>query len=287
MSLEGKTKATQKLRGKINRLEIWRGYSAYEVAVNNGFEGTEEEWLASLQGRGISDIRMEDGGDKFILHFDFTDGETNSLSFHKFASESGYFLVTVTKNENEIYTADKTFDELVSAKNEGKILLCWYYDEDIYLPLTMFHGLFVFSGVVDNCIYQINIASMERITITKTDIPHDLEGYATEKYVDDAIANIDLSFGDMQRIEVSDSEVVIEPNQLYVFPEMASLSITFGGEADSGAVQEYQFRFISGAVATTLILPEAVKGDITVDANSVVEVSVVDNYAISQSWAVG
>lgn len=25
-----------------------RGYSAYEVAVQNGFTGTEEEWLASL-----------------------------------------------------------------------------------------------------------------------------------------------------------------------------------------------------------------------------------------------
>lgn len=26
------------------------GLSAYEVAVENGFEGTEEEWLASLEG---------------------------------------------------------------------------------------------------------------------------------------------------------------------------------------------------------------------------------------------
>lgn len=26
-----------------------RGFSAYEVAVQNGFIGTEEEWLASLQ----------------------------------------------------------------------------------------------------------------------------------------------------------------------------------------------------------------------------------------------
>lgn len=28
----------------------WRGYSAYELAVQNGFEGSEAEWLASLQG---------------------------------------------------------------------------------------------------------------------------------------------------------------------------------------------------------------------------------------------
>lgn len=35
------------LRGKlIPKGE--RGYSAYEIAVQNGFIGTEEEWLASL-----------------------------------------------------------------------------------------------------------------------------------------------------------------------------------------------------------------------------------------------
>ena len=28
--------------------QILRGYSAYEIAVQNGFEGTEEEWLNSL-----------------------------------------------------------------------------------------------------------------------------------------------------------------------------------------------------------------------------------------------
>lgn len=32
-----------------------RGYSAYEIAVKNGFEGTEAEWLASLK-----DVSMED-----------------------------------------------------------------------------------------------------------------------------------------------------------------------------------------------------------------------------------
>lgn len=32
-------------------LERWRGWSAYEIAVRNGYEGTEEEWLESLKGR--------------------------------------------------------------------------------------------------------------------------------------------------------------------------------------------------------------------------------------------
>jgi hypothetical protein len=53
MSLLGKAKAEQQLRGKINGLETIKGYSAYEIALIHGFEGTEEEWLASLKAEVI------------------------------------------------------------------------------------------------------------------------------------------------------------------------------------------------------------------------------------------
>ena len=36
---------------KVNRGEIRDGYSAYEVAVRNGYKGTEQEWLASLKAK--------------------------------------------------------------------------------------------------------------------------------------------------------------------------------------------------------------------------------------------
>ena len=38
--------------GRRNKLESQgvQGDSAYEVAVNNGFKGTETEWLTSLKG---------------------------------------------------------------------------------------------------------------------------------------------------------------------------------------------------------------------------------------------
>ena len=32
-------------------LQSWRGFSAYEIAVQNGFEGTQQQWLESLQGQ--------------------------------------------------------------------------------------------------------------------------------------------------------------------------------------------------------------------------------------------
>lgn len=44
------------------------GKSAYEVAVDNGFEGTEEEWLESLKGEGdLSDRIAKGAGDGAII----------------------------------------------------------------------------------------------------------------------------------------------------------------------------------------------------------------------------
>lgn len=48
MSLEGKATAHNTIKGNINKLYELRGYSAYEVALLNGFKGTEKEWLDSL-----------------------------------------------------------------------------------------------------------------------------------------------------------------------------------------------------------------------------------------------
>lgn len=62
MSLTGNASGST-LRGTINKLRVTRGYSAYEVAVINGFSGTEEEWLESLKGEkgDRGDGATEDG----------------------------------------------------------------------------------------------------------------------------------------------------------------------------------------------------------------------------------
>ena len=39
--------------GTTDKFMVEDGENAYEVAVDNGFEGTEEEWLLSLIGRGL------------------------------------------------------------------------------------------------------------------------------------------------------------------------------------------------------------------------------------------
>lgn len=45
------TMSLQSGSGMAMNLQSWRGYSAYEIAVQNGFEGTPQQWLESLHGQ--------------------------------------------------------------------------------------------------------------------------------------------------------------------------------------------------------------------------------------------
>ena len=55
MSLNGKAESVIKLRGSLSMPDAIVGKSAYEVAVMNGFKGTEAEWLASLKYTNLTD----------------------------------------------------------------------------------------------------------------------------------------------------------------------------------------------------------------------------------------
>ena len=54
-------------------VEVHDGKSAYEIAIEHGFEGTEEEWLESLHGSGS-------GGVYFTTDNTLTLDENNVLS---------------------------------------------------------------------------------------------------------------------------------------------------------------------------------------------------------------
>ena len=59
------------------------GKSAYEIAVENGFSGTEEEWLESLKGVGISSVKQTtstvDGGTN-VLTIKLSNGATYNFN---------------------------------------------------------------------------------------------------------------------------------------------------------------------------------------------------------------
>ena len=91
----------------------------------------------------------------------------------------------------------------------------------------------------------------------------------------------------VDRVEMTaeDTAVELQPNKLYVFPEMAELSLTFANPEDTTIANEYHCIFRSGATATTLTLPDMIQtGSFSVDANKTYELSVLENCLTWQSW---
>lgn len=85
----------------------------------------------------------------------------------------------------------------------------------------------------------------------------------------------------------TDTTVELEPNKLYIFPEMASLTYTLAEPADASVANEYHFVFKSGSTATELVHPSTVNvGNFSVDANKVYEISILEGLLTSQNWSV-
>lgn len=95
---------------------------------------------------------------------------------------------------------------------------------------------------------------------------------------------ITIETGGIERIEklATDTTVTLEPNKLYVFPEMESLTYTIGE-----GTGEVHFIFKSGATATRVVHPAGVNiGNFSVESNKVYEVSILEGLLTSQNWSV-
>ena len=94
----------------------------------------------------------------------------------------------------------------------------------------------------------------------------------------------------IERIEKTAEDTVVElqPNVLYIFPEMTSLTYTLATPADTTVANEYHFIFQSGSTATQLVNPEGVKvpDNMSIESNKVYEISILDGCLAYQSWAV-
>jgi len=86
-SISGAVVGNAQMSGDIMH-SVLKGLSAYEEAVENGFEGTEEEWLASL-GATVEigevtigdELAIENVGTPHnaVLNFTMTDGDYEAL----------------------------------------------------------------------------------------------------------------------------------------------------------------------------------------------------------------
>ncbi len=86
----------------------------------------------------------------------------------------------------------------------------------------------------------------------------------------------------------ADTTSALDPNKLYVFPEMASLTITLNTPSNANIANEYHFCFDSGSTATVLTLPATIlqPDGFTVEANMHYEISILEGAMTAQGWAV-
>lgn len=142
------------------------GLSAYEIAVRAGFEGTEQDWLDSLKGKagvGVADIKCEYGYDQngvycMIFTFTMTDGSIQIV------------YAAIPKQINYIYLSNGYSFSAVDEKTEisGLMLTIYYEDntsEEIPVTKSMISGIEDFSVVGT---YENVKISYQGKTITET-----------------------------------------------------------------------------------------------------------------------
>jgi hypothetical protein len=121
MSTTGKAESYIELKGSINTPTAITGKSAYEIAVMNGFDGTEEEWLASLKGeqgergeKGEQGIQGERGekGDKGDRGEKGDTGDEHSIQFTRLA-------VSPDRIDQDIVSEINSINPWLSPENLG------------------------------------------------------------------------------------------------------------------------------------------------------------------------
>lgn len=120
--------------------------------------------------------------------------------------------------------------------------------------------------------------------------PHKLTfaGGVVAEYDGSGAVTITIPEGGTERIEKGSTDTVVElePNKLYIFPEMSTLTYTFA-QTNNAVAEEFHFIFQSGETPTEVVHPAGVNvGSLTVEANKIYEISILENMLTSQSWAV-
>lgn len=108
-------------------------------------------------------------------------------------------------------------------------------------------------------------------------------GGKTYTYDGNEAVAITIETSGIERVEklATDTTVTLEPNKLYIFPEMESLTYTIEGTG------EVHFILRSGATATRVVHPSNVNiGSFSVESNKVYEVSILEGLLTSQNWSV-
>lgn len=122
-------------------LRGYNGLSAYEVAVVNGFEGTEEEWLESLVGAtgsfNLTTISYEETSDKVVANGD------NKMFTNVNVPDGGTYLVLFEADVDNNGTATNfTFDYHLMKNDDftpfGSVRTCFIKNDGVVFKICSF-----------------------------------------------------------------------------------------------------------------------------------------------------
>lgn len=133
---------------------------------------------------------------------------------------------------------------------------------------------------------KINVSDIiDNLTTNVSNKPLSAAQGVALKALIDAIPKTSTGIERIEKLS-TDTAVELEPNKLYIFPEMAELVITLAEPSDTGIANEYHFVFQSGSTPTALAIPSAIKlpSNFAVEANYVYRLSILEGCLTVYSW---
>lgn len=232
-------------------------------------------------------IRLSKSGDSYTI--DKTIKEIDEYSINFGLTD----IVVMFEDDSELLTYANLYkNEDVGGTSSGALPKTVLYFR-AWLSETELVDITITMQSADDTV--IPPVTVEKKTIVPAALPNPnkltFEGAVTAEYDGSGAVTVSIPEGaSTLRIEktAQDTTAELDPNKLYIFPEMSSLTYTLATPSDTSIANEYHFIFQSGATATELVHPAnvSVPDGFAVEKNKVYEISILEGCMAYQSWAV-